>query len=105
MRERIRVPGVCGQVAGGRRETMSETPERRTCPRCGKPAGQFKDGGSGRFRYLVICGACAWSAGRAHQGRGGEAVERDEAGRSVKQIAQRTRTTVTTQIAHRIAAK
>jgi len=27
--------------------------------------GEFKDGGSGRFRYLVICGACAWSAGPA----------------------------------------
>ncbi len=35
------------------------------CPRCGKPEGEFKDGGSGRFRYLVICGACGWSAGPA----------------------------------------
>ena len=35
------------------------------CPRCGKREGEFKDGGSGRFRYLVICGACAWSAGPA----------------------------------------
>jgi hypothetical protein len=28
-------------------------------PHCGKLAGELKDGGSGRFRYLVICGACA----------------------------------------------
>ena len=35
------------------------------CPRRGKPAGEFKDFGSGRFRYLVICGACAWSPGPA----------------------------------------
>jgi len=35
------------------------------CPRCGKPTGEFKDGGSGRFRYLVICGACSWSPGPA----------------------------------------
>jgi hypothetical protein len=33
-------------------------------PRCGKRKGEFKDGGLGRFRYLVICGAC-WSAGPA----------------------------------------
>ena len=35
------------------------------CPSCGKSEGEFKDGGSGRFRYLVICGACSWSAGPA----------------------------------------
>ena len=44
---------------------MSQGTELGPCPRCGKPAGEFKDGGSGRFRYLVICGACAWSAGPA----------------------------------------
>ena len=44
---------------------MGEAPELSPCPRCGKPAGEFKDGGSGRFRYLVICGACAWSPGPA----------------------------------------
>ena len=41
------------------------TPDLAPCPRCGKSEGEFKDGGSGRFRYLVICGACAWSAGPA----------------------------------------
>ena len=35
------------------------------CPRCGKREGEFEDGGSGRFHYLVICGVCAWSAGPA----------------------------------------
>ena len=44
---------------------MIQGTELGPCPRCGKPAGEFKDGGSGRFRYLVICGACAWSAGPA----------------------------------------
>ena len=43
---------------------MSESQtELGPCPKCGKPEGQFKDGGSSRFRYLVICGACAWSPG------------------------------------------
>jgi hypothetical protein len=37
-----------------------------TCPRCvASLRGEFKDGGPGRFRYLVICGACPWSAGPA----------------------------------------
>jgi hypothetical protein len=40
-------------------------PELGPCATCGKSEGEFKDGGSGRFRYLVICGACAWSAGPA----------------------------------------
>ena len=45
---------------------MNDTDEQLgPCPRCGKRAGEFKDGGSGRFRYLVICGACAWSSGPA----------------------------------------
>ena len=44
---------------------MSESTELGPCPQCGKREGEFKDGGSGRFRYLVICGACAWSAGPA----------------------------------------
>ena len=44
---------------------MASDAELAPCPRCGKPEGEFKDGGSGRFRYLVICGACAWSAGPA----------------------------------------
>jgi hypothetical protein len=34
-------------------------------PSCRKGKGEMKDFGSGRFRYLVICGACAWSAGPA----------------------------------------
>ena len=38
--------------------------ELSPCLRCGKPR-EFKDGDSGRFRHLVICGACAWSAGPA----------------------------------------
>ena len=44
---------------------MSQDTELGPCPRCGKLEGGFKDGGSGRFRYLVICGACAWSPGPA----------------------------------------
>ena len=44
---------------------MAEKTTLGPCPRCGKSEGEFKDGGSGRFRYLVICGACAWSAGPA----------------------------------------
>ena len=44
---------------------MAEKVRLGSCPRCGKRQGEFKDGGSGRFRYLVICGACAWSAGPA----------------------------------------
>ena len=42
---------------------MTSNAELEPCPRCGKSEGEFKDGGSGRFRYLVVCGACAWSAG------------------------------------------
>ncbi|HZM48754.1 MAG TPA: hypothetical protein VFC14_28320 [Burkholderiales bacterium] len=44
---------------------MSQDTDLGPCPRCAKRRGEFKDGGSGRFRYLVICGACAWSAGPA----------------------------------------
>src|ERR1044071_7978808 len=61
-----------GQKARKGNERQSELPLERAadpalgpCPRCGKHAGEFKDGGSGRFRYLVICGACAWSPGPA----------------------------------------
>ena len=61
-----------GRKARTTTERQSELPLERAadtelgpCPRCGKPAGEFKDGGSGRFRYLVICGACAWSPGPA----------------------------------------
>ena len=44
---------------------VSGAEELGPCPQCGKAEGEFKDGGSGRFRYLVMCGACAWSAGPA----------------------------------------
>jgi len=44
---------------------MSQGTGLGPCPRCGKREGAFKDGGSGRFRYLAVCGACAWSPGPA----------------------------------------
>ena len=43
------------------KEQRSAAPARNAdnqlgpCPRCGKPEGVLKDGGSGRFRYYAIC--------------------------------------------------
>ena len=30
------------------------------CPRCGKPDGKMRDVERGRFRFYVVCGACAF---------------------------------------------
>jgi hypothetical protein len=52
---------ICGEVEQIPEQHLVERPS----PRCGRREGKFKDGGSGRFRYLLIYGACAWSAGPA----------------------------------------
>jgi len=31
------------------------------CPKCRKSEGKIHDAGSGKFRYFVMCEACAWS--------------------------------------------
>jgi hypothetical protein len=72
-----------GQRSGAhdRNEESSGSSELAPCPRCGKRKGEFKDVGSGRFRYLVICGAYAWSAGPARiKDVAVKPVERGEAG-------------------------
>ena len=32
------------------------------CPRCGKRQGELQEGPSGRFKFVVACLACGWSA-------------------------------------------
>jgi len=42
---------------------MAGKVELNPCPRCGKRAGELVQRPESRFRWRVICGACAWSTG------------------------------------------
>jgi len=46
-------PASATRRPDGHGRTISESTEVGLRPRCGKREGEFKDGGSGRFRYLV----------------------------------------------------
>jgi len=43
------------------RQDGSEDNQLGPCPKCRKGEGKIHDAGSGRFRYFVMCEACAWS--------------------------------------------